>query len=231
MQYLFLDFSVSAAYKSVVRSESFTIPAIQRWENDLRLPISHFWPGMIRYIHDPILQNRTKEKIYKIYTRALPVGRKMHGNDSVDTCCFCLDLEDELHCFVQCTRLQPLWDWLIGSLVSVYPWIPSISPAERLLGYIPGHHLYDNILILKIFHAEFIRLIWYSRCRKLFDEELVESEAIKGMMRNRIQQAVSIHELFLKSKSKAKLLKFRRLWTTNFPNTCIANGRLKLRIP
>jgi hypothetical protein len=91
------------------------IPAIQRWENEFQFPTSKVWHDMILYLNDSILLNELKEKLYKIYTRALPVGRKMHNDDSTTLCCFCNDLEDELHCFVFCARLRSLWDWVIMS--------------------------------------------------------------------------------------------------------------------
>jgi hypothetical protein len=230
IQYQFSDFSVSTAYKSVVQSESFMIPAIQGWENDLQLPISKVWPDMIRYLNDSILLNKTKEKLYKIYTRALPVGRKIHNDDSTTLCCFCNNLEDELHCFVYCIGLQSLWEWVLTCMAPLYPWIRTLSSTRRLFGFANSHYLDSNIQVWKLFHAEFIRLIWYSRCRKLFDNELIDDEAIKGMLRSRVQQAVSIHELYLKSTSKANLSIYRRLWTTAFPNASIAHGRLKLGI-
>jgi hypothetical protein len=113
------------------------------------------------------------------------------------------NLENELHCFVYCARLQSLWDWVLTCMAPLYPWIHTLSSTDRLFGFAHSHHLDSNIQVWKLFHAEFIRLIWYSRCRKLFDNELIDDEAIKGMLRSRVQQAVSIHELYLKSTSKA----------------------------
>jgi hypothetical protein len=104
----FLDFMIRDIYRAILHLDSYEIPSIQRWETILSYPISTRWEAFLRYLHDPIFLNKTKEKLYKIYTRALPVSKKLHGPNVSQLCCFCGILDDELHCFVYCIRLRPL---------------------------------------------------------------------------------------------------------------------------
>jgi hypothetical protein len=89
---------------------------------------------MIKYVHDPILNNKTKEKLYKLHTRAFPEARKF--NNTVDThCAFCGIVEDEMHCFVQCNRLFPLWAWVKQVLSHGCPWLALFTEIVILFGY------------------------------------------------------------------------------------------------
>jgi hypothetical protein len=150
--------SHSSVLRAILQLDPFVIPAIQRWEAILSYPISTRWESMLRYLHDPIFVNKTKEKLYKIYTRALPAGKKLQGPNVSQGCCFCGILEDELHCFVHCIRLRPLWSWLIACFDS-FGWNKHISDAERLLGYVHSHSSSASMVIWKLAHAEFIRII------------------------------------------------------------------------
>jgi hypothetical protein len=98
------------AYKAMLCSKPHEIAAIDRWEKALNHSIEHKWIPMIHYVNDPILNNKTKEKLYKILTRAMPVGRKFDrpGSSISSKCAFCNEYEDEMHCFVRCDRLRAL---------------------------------------------------------------------------------------------------------------------------
>lgn len=125
--------------------------------------------------------------------RTILGGFSLLLNVSVN-CPFCGIYEDELHCFVKCIRLQAIWNYIIAFLSRSIQWLQTITDADLLLGYIHGHCTDANIHIWKIFHAEAIRAIWYSRCRKLYDNEDMHIEAIKGSIRYRVQTTFSIYE-------------------------------------
>jgi hypothetical protein len=185
---------------------------------------------MLQYLHDSIFVNKIKEKLYKIYTRALPVGKKLQGPNVSQACCFCGLLEDELHCFVHCIRLRPLWLWLIACF-GAFGWIEHISDAERLLGYVHSHRFAASMAVWKLAHAEFIRIIWYTRCRKYHDNEDFDLEAMKSMIRSRIQASYHIYEAGVNMKNAAKCMRIRALWKQAFLASSMKNGRLKLSIP
>lgn len=73
----FFDYTIKDIYKAILQLEPFVIPSIQRWEAILSYPVSTRWAATLRYLHDPIFVNKAKEKLYKIYTRTLPVGKKL----------------------------------------------------------------------------------------------------------------------------------------------------------
>jgi hypothetical protein len=56
----FFDFSTSSIYKALLFKKDKTIPAL-RWERALSFSISSSWKSMLKYVHDPILENKTKE--------------------------------------------------------------------------------------------------------------------------------------------------------------------------
>jgi hypothetical protein len=112
------------------------VSAIQNWESKFRLLVSHIWNHMVAYFNDPMLNNKTKEKIYKIYTRAFPLGCRM----GTSSCAFCGTFEDEMHCFnVKCQRLGPLWAWISNILHASCLWIKDLTEAELLFGYSKLH--------------------------------------------------------------------------------------------
>jgi hypothetical protein len=73
--------------------------------------------------------------------------------------------------------------------------------------------------------AETIRTIWYSRCRKLFDDENIHLEAIKGIIKHRTQIAFSIYEANSTSRSSSL-----DIWKHAFVNSEVKNGRVRLNI-
>jgi hypothetical protein len=85
---------------------------------------------MIAYCNDQILINKIKEKLYKIYTRALPLFYRLKVSGTVSGCHFCGTYEDEMHCFVQCSRLTLLWRWIANILTRPCPWISSLTEVE-----------------------------------------------------------------------------------------------------
>jgi hypothetical protein len=108
----FFEYSIKYAYKAMLCKKSQEIAAIDRWEKALNHSIEHKWMHMMHYVNDPILNNKRKEKLYKILTRAMPVGQKFDrpGSSISSTCAFCNDYKDEMHCFVKCGRLRALWN-------------------------------------------------------------------------------------------------------------------------
>jgi hypothetical protein len=178
----------------------------------------------MKYVHDPILNNKTKEKMYKIHTRAIPVARKSN-NQSKQGCAFCGILEDELHCFVKCNRVLILWEWIKRALLHACPWLSSFTDIDLLFGYPLQTSCPKNSLqIWRVFHAETIRIIWYSRCRKVFDDEEMSIEEMKARISYRVQSTFSIHEA---SSCKKKKL---HEWKHAFPKGIHNKGRFRLNI-
>jgi hypothetical protein len=70
----FFDFSFKSVYQAVIEKRHNKVPALERWSRILSRPIDHQWTAMFHYLHDPIINNRCKEILYKIYTQVLPVG-------------------------------------------------------------------------------------------------------------------------------------------------------------
>jgi hypothetical protein len=76
---------------------------------------------MVRYLHDPILNNKCKETLYKIYTRVLPVGSNIEMFGHPSKCPFCDTTEDELHLFVFCSRVSQLYMGMVRHILSNPP--------------------------------------------------------------------------------------------------------------
>jgi hypothetical protein len=73
----FSHLSVRSTYLATLSEDTQPVSAIEKWESK-RYPIGHMWTQMIAYLHDKILNNKTKEKVYKIYTGAFPLGYTMN---------------------------------------------------------------------------------------------------------------------------------------------------------
>jgi hypothetical protein len=73
----FTNFAGKSVYQAMLFEQIEPIPAIQKWESKLGLSMSRLWKHMVAYLDDPILNNKTKQKLYKIYTRALPLDCRM----------------------------------------------------------------------------------------------------------------------------------------------------------
>jgi hypothetical protein len=128
----FCDFSISSIYKALLFRKDKTIPALLRWERILSFSISSSWKSMLKYLHDPILENKTKEILFKIYSQVLPVGTNVEKFGYATTCFFCQQTEDEIHLFVTCPRISDLWIWLHNSVLCHYPTLINnqLSPWE-----------------------------------------------------------------------------------------------------
>jgi hypothetical protein len=116
----FFNFSISSIYKAVLFKEDKTIPALLRWERILSFSISSSWKSMLKYLHDPILENKTKDVLFKIYSQVLPVGTNVEKFGYATTCSFCQQTQDEIHLFVTCPRIFGLWVWLHSSVLCHY---------------------------------------------------------------------------------------------------------------
>jgi hypothetical protein len=117
----FPNITVKVIYNSILQAQPFTNKAIEKWSTHFNEPI--YWHDMIKYINrGRLLENKTKEKLYKIYTRALPVGRKMSGPNGSTSCPFCSIYEDEMHSFIICKRLESLWKYVKTMLISTCRW-------------------------------------------------------------------------------------------------------------
>jgi hypothetical protein len=115
--------------------------------------------------------------------------------------------------------------WIVDVLNSSCPWIKELTEAELLLGYSESHANDKHLKIWKLFHAELIRVIWYSRCRKFFDDETLHIQALKGTIVYRCQTAFSIFEADPRT-SKPSLA----VWKKAFANSTTKNGRIRLNI-
>jgi hypothetical protein len=131
----FHNFTVKSAYQSMLTKCMQSISAIDKWETKINFPIRNTWKNMIAYHNDRILNNKTKEKLYKIYTRAFPLFCRMKVSGTISGCPFCGGYENEMHCFVQYSRLMFLWRWVADILARPCPWIPRLTEAEFLFGY------------------------------------------------------------------------------------------------
>lgn len=83
-------------YRSVISAQQVPAKAIDRWEQAAGFTLASSWHAHIAYINDKILNDRTKEKLFKVITRAIPVGRKFANSATISSACiFCNALEDE----------------------------------------------------------------------------------------------------------------------------------------
>jgi hypothetical protein len=92
---------------------------------------------MLKYLHDPIFENKTKEVLFKIYSQVFPVGINVEKFGYATTCSFCQETEDEIHLFVSCPRISDLWVWLQNSILCHYPTLINnqLSLWEKLIGF------------------------------------------------------------------------------------------------
>jgi hypothetical protein len=215
-------------YRGLLRLFPSQMTAIDRWEKALpAFPIRNYRLKMISHLNDRLLENKIREKLYKIYTRAMPVGRKFTQSSTISSkCAFYNEMEDELHCFVMCGRVKPLWDWLWHLLKYACPWIHKPTETECLFGFrFDASKLGKYLQVWKILHAETIRSVWYSRCRLTFDNEKIDAMALKGSIRYRSQKIFSTYEAS-SQKENAQLL----IWKSAFPNSVVVRGRIRLNI-
>jgi hypothetical protein len=107
----FEDFGISYVYKAIMSTKDSSIKAFLKWESAAPNHTFH-WKQIIAYIHDPILDGRSRQLLYKICTRTLIVGTKIrhYGHSELCECCDKLHIEDIFHCFLYCPRLQQLWE-------------------------------------------------------------------------------------------------------------------------
>jgi hypothetical protein len=64
---------------------------------------------MLKYLQDPLLENKTKEVLYEIYSQVLPAGTNVEKFGYAITCSFCQQIEAEIHLFVTCPRVFKIW--------------------------------------------------------------------------------------------------------------------------
>jgi hypothetical protein len=135
---------------------------------------------------------------------------------------FCDDEENEFHLFIRCPRIDWLWIWLYDFVLRHYDNVISndLKEWEKLIG------CYDKMprtlsQVWKIFHAETIRAIWASRCRLVFDGELMQHEELQAQIISRVEYAMTIWANLLQSSSRQRnrkiLKKMAWIWTVTIP--------------
>jgi hypothetical protein len=183
-------------------------------------PIEHQWKAMFHYLHDPIISNRCKEILYKLYTQVLPVGTNIEKFGKPKNCCFCDDEENEFHLFICCPRIERLWFWLYDFVLRHYDNVISndLTDWEKPIGF---NEKMPRTLsqVWKIFHAETIRTIWASRCRLVFVGELMKHEELQAQIGSRVEYAMTIWANILQASIRQRkiLKKIVRIWTVTIP--------------
>jgi hypothetical protein len=170
---------------------------------------------MLKYLHDPILENKTKEIVFKIYSQVLPVGTNVEKFGYATTCFFCQQTEDEIHLFITCPRISDLWIWLHNSVLCHYP---TLINNQLLTGFnkkMPS----STLQVWKAVHAEAIRSIWASRCKKVFENADTHFLELKAKLVAQIEYKLTIYANLLQSRpKKARALEhFKRVWTQKIP--------------
>jgi hypothetical protein len=123
---------------------------------------------------------------------------------------------------VTCKHANDIWKRRLDTLSLSLPWTPKLSNLELLFGY----SFYLSVCkyelqIWKLFHAETIRMIWYTRCKKMYENEIINEQVIKATIVHRVQSALSIYE----ASSRADPLQVHA-WKASFPSGATKNGRL-----
>jgi hypothetical protein len=97
----------------------------ESWNNKFNVTLP--WPEIFKYVHDPLLTNRTKQFLFKLISRACMVGSRIIKFRNSPDCIHCSAFEDETHVFISCPFIQPVWSWLWNTLRVIYPSIPFSS--------------------------------------------------------------------------------------------------------
>jgi hypothetical protein len=162
---------------------------------------------MLKYLHDPILENKTKEVLFKIYSEVLPVGTNVEKFGYATTCSFCQQIEDEIHLLVICPRISDIWVWLHNPVLRHYPTLINnqLSPWEKLIGFnkkMPS----STLQVWKVIHAEIIRRIWASRCKNVFEDVDTHFLELKAKLVAQIEYKLTNHVNLLQSRPKRQRL-------------------------
>lgn len=229
----FSSFSIRTRYESIRAAHDTSIAACSRW--NMRLNADLDWLSHFKYINDPILNNKNREFLYKLYTRSCMTGLRVKKFGHSQSCAHCDQDEDELHLFIQCREVQCVWAWFKNVVQTVLPQLDQaqLNDASLLFGY--HANLPPNLTkAWKLFHVETIRAIWLARNRKLFDDKMPILAEMITNIHLRMQQSIQIHHYNLQiSSSKGRRHRcneFIRLWTSLAPFcTLDAKGRLVLR--
>jgi hypothetical protein len=122
--------------------------------------------------------------------------------------------------FSDCSGVSQLWAWLDSYLI-----IPHFSrcsdrltPWEKLIGF-NTKMMPSTIQVWRVFHAEMIRCIWASRCRKVFDNKDFYFFEIKSQIIARVEYTLIIYINSLQRNSKGKGIskKVIHLWSRKIP--------------
>jgi hypothetical protein len=157
----FHRFSIRERYQSINDSSNVAIASNAKWNIRLSSP-NLDWPSHFKYLNDPLLHNKTKELLYKIYTCACMTGLRVQHFGHPSTCTYCDETEDEIHLFIECNHVQRVRSWFKGMLSLLYPSIDiqNLDRSALLFGYYPCISPYE-IGQWKLLHAETLRAIWF----------------------------------------------------------------------
>lgn len=235
----FEQFQVKSIYHAIMSVRDTTIRSFTNWVSTV--PNHHFdWHEIMMYIHDTKLDSRARQILYKICTRAMMVGTRVKHFGHSEMCAGCDDLrvEDVFHCLLHCKRLRDAWIRFRNFISTHYTISCSsmiqFNDFELLFGYtkqIPK----NLILPWKILHAEFIRIIWYTRNDIVFKNIHASTEEIIAKLQFYVQKMVNINLYNLKIsrlgrvKRRKSVQSYIRLWTSDVPVcTLDTKGRLIL---
>jgi hypothetical protein len=93
----------------------------------------------------------------------------------------------------------------------------------------------STLQVWKVIHAETIRRIWASRCKRVFEDVGTHFLELKAILVAQIEYKLTIHANLLQSRpKKAKALEhFKRVWTQKIPIASISitnKGSLKFTL-
>jgi hypothetical protein len=217
----FHNFSIRDRYRSINDNNNVVIASIARWCSRLSSP-NIDWPAHFKYLNDPLLHNRTKELLYKIYTRACMTGLRVEKFGHPNSCTYCDAPEDELHLFIECGHIQPIWSWLQEKFSMLYANhnIQTWDLTALLFGY-NIHISTHEIAPWKLLHAETLRAIWLARNENIFRSRMVTFNETVAVIKCRVLQSIQVfyHNLrtsYTKNKRR-RMTRFLHLWTQTVP--------------
>lgn len=191
----FPAFSIRMRYNSILYSNCTLIASSVKWE--AKFATTFDWSAIFSYLHDPIIHNRTKEFLYKIYTRAHMVGTRVETfKANTKSCVHCGLDEDELHAFINCNHSIQVWNWfhrLIAKIYSAFN-IDSLKDYNYLFGF---HTIFPMTIIKpwKVLHAELLRAIWWARNQLLFDNKSIDHREVIAIIKKRALESIHIYRL------------------------------------
>ena len=181
------DLSCKNIYTLLFSFPSAALGCATFWESVVGRPINR-WASVWRKSRLKIIENKKNDLLWLLLHRVVRVryNLKNWGYIDSDKCASCSRVETVKHCFIECPRIVPVWDFFAPFLSRLLgsPFSPSFM---SVLFPLSTSQSSPRLLLFRYLIASILYYVWQARNSATFRNSHLTSRAIVDLITNNIR--------------------------------------------